>query len=252
MSSTSSRAAGRDADRTVLDNAVWHALDHAHRAFAEGNALARRYRPDVSVFHATPDDDPSSWDALRGTTTSDGSVVLFRALPISPTEDWELQFSGPGFQMLFIEDHADPPALTAVDPDTGRTVQLRALIDADVPAMTALVARTEPGPFRPRTIDLGGYIGIFHDDELMAMAGQRLRPPGFCEISAVCTHPEARRRGYASVVTLHVAAGIIGRGERPFLHLAASNVAAMAVYERIGFEVRTEVGFGAFRLRGER
>jgi predicted GNAT family acetyltransferase len=115
--------------------------------------------------------------------------------------------------------------------------------------MTALVALTEPGPFRPRTIDLGGYIGIFHDDELVAMAGQRLRPPGFCEISAVCTHPSARRRGYASVVTLQVAAGIIDRGERPFLHLAASNTAAMAVYERIGFEVRTAVGFGVYRPR---
>jgi predicted GNAT family acetyltransferase len=113
--------------------------------------------------------------------------------------------------------------------------------------MTALVELAEPGPFRPRTIDLGGYVGIFHDDELVAMAGQRMRPPGFCEVSAVCTHPSVRRRGYASVVTLAVAAGIIAQGERPFLHLAAPNTAALAVYERIGFEVRTEVGFGVFK-----
>ena len=235
---------------TVLDNAVWHSLEHAHSAFAEGDGQARRYRPDVSVFNATPDDHPSSWDALRRSTTAGDSVVLIRAMPITPTDEWELQFSGPGLQMLFVEDRAVPPALPTFDPETGRAVRLRALVDTDVPAMTALVAVAEPGPFRPRTIELGGYIGIFHDDELVAMAGQRLRPPGFCEISAVCTHPSVRRRGYASSVTLHVAAGIIDRGERPFLHLAASNLAAKAVYERIGFEVRTEVGFGMFRRRG--
>ena len=251
MSLTSSRTpTSPDVDVTVLDNAAWHALNHAHREFAEGIGAVRRYRPDVSVFSATLDDTPASWDELLTATPPDEAVVLFRALALTPTDDWDLHHSGPGFQMLFVADRAEPRALPAIDPQSGRAIRLRPLVDADIPAMTALVALTEPGPFRPRTIDLGGYVGIFHDNELVAMAGQRLRPPGFCEISAVCTHPSARRRGYASAVTLHVAAGIIERGERPFLHLAASNTAAMSVYERIGFEVRTTVGFGVYLRRG--
>ena len=116
--------------------------------------------------------------------------------------------------------------------------------------MIALVALTEPGPFRPRTIELGGYIGIFHDDELVAMAGQRLRPPGYCEVSAVCTHPDARRRGYASIVTTRVATAIAERGETPFLHVASDNVTAKAVYEQIGFTVRRTVRFAALRAPG--
>ena len=116
--------------------------------------------------------------------------------------------------------------------------------------MLALIELTEPGPFRPRTIELGGYVGIFHDDELVAMAGQRMHPPGYREISAVCTHPSARRRGYASILTAHVANEIAARGETPFLHLASGNDAARSTYEQIGFAVRTRVAFGVYRFVG--
>ena len=139
------------------------------------------------------------------------------------------------------------PELGPRDPPTGRQVTIRPLGDDDVDAMVALVALTEPGPFRRRTIDLGGYIGIFHDDELVAMAGQRLRPPGYCEVSAVCTHPAARRRGYASILTTLVAAAIAERGETPFLHVADTNTSARAVYELLGFTTRRMVSFGAYR-----
>ena len=117
---------------------------------------------------------------------------------------------------------AATPELPAVDPTTGAAVTMRPLGDDDVDAMVALVALTEPGPFRPRTIELGGYVGIFHGTQLVAMAGQRLRPPGFREVSAVCTHPDARRRGYASIVTAEVSRGVLARGETPFLHVAVT------------------------------
>ncbi len=114
------------------------------------------------------------------------------------------------------------PELPAVDPATGTPVTLRALTVGDVDDMLALVALTEPGPFGRRTIELGGHVGILHGDRMMAMAGQRLRPPGYCEVSAVCTHPYARRRGYASIVTAHGATAIAACGETPILHLAAT------------------------------
>ena len=97
--------------------------------------------------------------------------------------------------------------------------------------------------------ELGGYFGIFHDRQLVAMAGQRFRPPGCCEISAVCTHPDARRRRYASIVTARVAEGIAERGETPFLHVAATNVAARPVYEQLGFTLRAEATFRALKPR---
>jgi ribosomal protein S18 acetylase RimI-like enzyme len=109
---------------------------------------------------------------------------------------------------------------------------------ADVPDMLSLVARTRPGPFLPRTVEFGGYIGIRRDGELVAMAGERIRPPGWSEISAVCTDPAVRGQGLATRLTLAVAAAITGRGETPFLHAAAENVTAIRLYEALGFELR--------------
>jgi predicted GNAT family acetyltransferase len=125
---------------------------------------------------------------------------------------------------------------------------MRDLELTDVDAMVELVALTEPGPFRPRTIELGGYVGIFHDAALVAMAGQRFRPPGFCEVSAVCTHPDVRRRGYASIVSAAVATAIAARGETPFLHVASTNLTAVAVYEQLGFVTRRMVNLGVYRV----
>ena len=233
----------------VLDNAAWHALVGPHRQFAEVGGQARRYRSDVTPFHAAPDDSAESWRDLAVLAGQDGTVVVFRGSPVSPPADWKHVFVGDGQQMVLASSAPTAvPDLPATDPATGKRVAMRALGDADVGAMVGLVKLTEPGPFRPRTIALGGYVGIFHDDQLVAMAGQRLRPPGYCEVSAVCTHPDARRRGYASIVSAHVAGVIAGRGETPFLHLAATNTVARAVYEQLGFTVTRAVSFGAYRI----
>jgi ribosomal protein S18 acetylase RimI-like enzyme len=232
----------------VLDNAGWHALNGPHAPFAQGGGRARRYDPDVSVFHAAVDDSEDAWRDLAALASPEGIVVVFRAPPVTPPAGWVQVFGGVGHQMVPAGTFASLPELPGVDPGTGRRVTLRSLDRDDRDAMIALVALTEPGPFRPRTIELGGYIGIFHDDELVAMAGQRLRPPGYCEVSAVCTHPDARRRGYASIVTAHVANAIAARGEAPFLHVASTNTSGRALYEHLGFTVRRVVSFGAYRV----
>ena len=113
--------------------------------------------------------------------------------------------------------------------------------------MLDLVARTEPGPFAPRTIELGTYLGIRRDGALVAMAGERLRVPGLTEISAVCTDPGHRGQGLASRLIRAVAAGIRRRGETPFLHVAGSNINAIRLYESTGFKVRTAITFAAVR-----
>ena len=134
-------------------------------------------------------------------------------------------------QMIWSGDAA--PAIT---PPAGSAV-LRHLTPADVPAMVELAELTEPGPFRTRTPELGEFFGIFEGGRLLSMAGQRTRVPGFIEVSAVCTHPDARGRGYARAAMLQVMADIVGRGATPFLHAFADNP-AIRVYEALGFTHR--------------
>ncbi len=118
--------------------------------------------------------------------------------------------------------------------------------------MLALVELTQPGPFRPRTIELGHYFGIFEDGALVAMAGERLQTPEFTEVSAVCTHPSARGRGLAAALSHRVATGILARGQTPILHVALTNVGARRVYERLGFVVRRELEFVAVETPAKR
>jgi predicted GNAT family acetyltransferase len=70
------------------------------------------------------------------------------------------------------------------------------------------------------------------------MSGQRTRPAGYTEISAVCTHPDARGRGYAEALIVSLARTIFARGETPFLGVRPDNERAKRVYERLGFKVR--------------
>ena len=223
-------------DEARLDNPVWHALATRHRRVAEGNERARRYDPDVSVFGAIEELDDESWMQLAA-VAGDG-VVLVRADGAQPPDGWTTPFALPGQQMVLPHEPAplDPAPLE-------RAGEHRALGTGDVPAMLELVEITKPGPFRPRTIELGAFTGVFDGDRLLAMAGQRISLPGYVEISAVCTHPDAQRRGLAAALTTLVARQIIAGGDTPILHVANNNERARRVYEALGFETRRELMF---------
>jgi predicted GNAT family acetyltransferase len=110
---------------------------------------------------------------------------------------------------------------------------------ADVPEMLALAELTKPGPFGARTVELGTYLGL-HCGGLVAMAGERLRIPGYTEISGVCTHPDHRGHGYASTLISALVGRISDRGEVPFLHVRPENKRAVELYRQHGFAERAE------------
>jgi ribosomal protein S18 acetylase RimI-like enzyme len=170
-----------------------------------------------------------------------GGVVALSATWLPFPENWEVVFGAEGVQLVADEQ---------VGHDVPGDDEIIRLGPADVPEMLDLVARTEPGPFCPRTIELGTYLGIRRDGGLVAMAGERLHPPGHIEISAVCTDQAWRGHGFGSRVTLAVAAGIRARGEVPFLHAVATNVNAIRLYEQLGFQLRQRTMFRAARVPG--
>lgn len=210
----------------VLDNPVWHALRGPHRPFAEGGERAVRYRPDVALFSALPDEAVAEdWPELAAVLGPNPLAVLFRR-ETSPPEDWEELFRIPTLQMIG-ETVAGASSVLA-----------KRLGDADVPEMLDLAKRTRPGPFVERTIELGSYLGIRENGSLVAMAGERMRLPGWTEISAVCTEESHRGRGLGTELVRSLVASIVGRGETPFLHAVADNVGAIRLYEALGFRTR--------------
>jgi ribosomal protein S18 acetylase RimI-like enzyme len=219
-----------------LDNPTWHALTGRQAGLALGNGRARRVDPAVAVFGAAIDDDPESWAELGVLFGNGSNVILNRSTPMSPPTGWTAVWQTQGLQMLLDRELGNDDA-----PGT------RPLTHDDVDEMIALVALTEPGPFGPRTIEFGGYHGVFDDGRLVAMAGRRISLDGYTEISAVCTHPSARRRGLAGAITTTVAREILAEGDTPILHVAQHNVAAQRLYERLGFVTRTTLTFALLR-----
>jgi ribosomal protein S18 acetylase RimI-like enzyme len=226
----------------VLDNPVYCALTGPQESFAQVKGRARRFPPEMSPFAALPlDATDADWRDLVDLVGAGGTVVG-AALP-APPAGWPAPELWPGVQLVAAPDGDAPPAA----PPVGDVVRLG---DADVPEMTNLVTLTEPGPFAPRTVDFGGYLGVRVDGALMAMAGQRLRVEGYSEVSAVCTLASFRGRGLAGWLTLAVAAEIRARGDVPFLHALASNTGAIRLYEALGFTLRRELMFTAQQLPG--
>jgi ribosomal protein S18 acetylase RimI-like enzyme len=217
----------------VLDNPVWHALTGTHATVAQRRGSAARYVPDVAVFAALADDpSPPAWDALA-TLVGPGAMAFLARPDLTVPDTWTERINAPCRQMWLRDPNA--PAERPADP----TLAVVALGGADVAEMSALVHRTRPGPFVSRTVELGTYLGIRDGDQLVAMAGERLHPPGFTEISVVCTDPAYRGRGLASRLVAGLVRGIRARYETPFLHLTVDNDAAHRVYAALGFETRT-------------
>jgi len=220
-----------------LDNPIWFALTTEHQTLARSHGLARRYPPDVSPLAALLQPTTDAFADLRQLVSPGEHVALFTASPPDVPGGWQIDRSRWIDQMI-CEASPIPPPVAPLPLGT-----------TDVPEMLELTAATEPGPFSRQTIQMGSYFGIrAGDGRLVAMAGERLRSTVFTEISAVCTHPEFRGRGYAQALTMFLAAQIQAAGKIPFLHVKSEN-GAKVVYQKIGFRVRAATYLTVIYLR---
>jgi GNAT superfamily N-acetyltransferase len=223
---------GRQVDTSLLDNPIWNALltDHASLALVDGNA--KRYPPEIGPLSGVPDQSKASYDSLRALAGPGGILVLFFPKPPTLPSGWTLFRGGLVDQMICTTMEDSGPV--GISP----TPTMRRLTPDDIAQMLALAELTEPGPFRKRTMELGTFYGVFDSGRLLAMAGQRMHLPGLIEVSAVCTHPDARGRGYARTLMSHVIRDIRQLGRIPFLHVLADNESAIRVYQHLGFTRR--------------
>ena len=210
-----------------LDRPIWSALTTRQQALAEGGARALRYPTAVGPFADMVDMSPESFAALGALMSGSEIAVLFTPDAVTAPAEFKILLAETGEQMI------GTPAESSI-----RGVDIVTLGADDVPAMMALTELTKPGPFTLRTHELGTFLGIRIDGQLVAMAGERMKPANYTEMTAICVHPDHRGRGYGQVLLGAVASQIAARGEIPFLHVFSKNDSAIALYRRQGMEIR--------------
>jgi ribosomal protein S18 acetylase RimI-like enzyme len=223
-----------------LDRAAWLALNGPQAQFGQVLGNAARYRPEFSPFGATDSDTKIAATDLAALVPAGEVVIIFGSDAERP--GFERVYTGRAHQMVLDSELHRAPL-----PDG---VQARELTLDDAGAVRDLVRLTRPGPWTDRSFELGRFLGVVEDGRLIAMTGERLWLPGYREVSAVCTHPEARGRGLAAALVSQGAGAMQARGEIPFLHVDAQNPGAERVYARLGFRLRAEFPVAAYRRLG--
>ena len=210
-----------------LDRPIWSALTTRQRALADGGADALRYPTAIAPFADMLDMSERSFAALAAMMTGPEIAVLFTPDAVTAPAVFKVLLAETGEQMIGTPEAFSLPG-----------VEIVRLGVADIPSMLKLAELTKPGPFSARTHELGTFLGIRVDGELVAMTGERMKPGNYTEMTAVCVHPDHRGRGYAQALLSAVAKQIVARGEIPFLHVFTNNISAIALYRRQGMEIR--------------
>jgi len=220
-----------------LDNPFWSALRTRHAAIALGDGEARRYpaeyAPFLGIAHAQV-----APDELAVLVAPGESVYMIGVAP-ERTEGFALRAYRPLAQMV-----RETPLQPLAEEDDTDIVLLDERHRDDVLALTALVY---PHYFRPRTMEMGAYYGIFREGRLAAMIGERLGTHDATEMSAICTHPDFNGLGYARRLTTMLTNRTLAAGRLPFLHVSDENTRAKTLYERMGYRRRADVGFWSLR-----
>ncbi|MBG9388628.1 GNAT family N-acetyltransferase [Caenimonas sp. DR4.4] len=213
----------------VLDNIFWNALTGPQAKFASGAGGARRFARGFSPIVGFRDAQQPDFDALAP-YCEPGEHFYCADWTGPPPAGWTVEAEATMYQMVW-----DAPV-----PDAVHDPRIERLQPGHAPLAAELAALTQPGPFGPRTPELGEYFGVFEDGRLIAMCGERVQAAGVREVSGVCTHPQAQGRGLARLLVNHVVRRQMARGEQSFLHVMRSNNGAHGLYARMGFRIHRE------------
>ena len=218
---------GRGVD--LLPNIVWHTLSGAHARHALGNARARRYAPGFSPIVGFADNAAPDFTSLAEVCPP-GEPFYSDGWSGPAPPEWRIEAESTMFKMVW--GGSSPPKDDAIE-----AVRLGS---EHVGQVLELVELTHPGPFGPRTLELGDYFGWFAGSRLVAMAGERMHAGSLREISGVCTHPQWQGQGLAARLVQRLVRDQVLRGEQPFLHVMTDNRGARRLYERLGFAACAE------------
>lgn len=215
----------------VLDNMIWSSITTGNRNISTIDGDVGCYDPQIAPFAAAKEWNEKNWENLHALLPAGRKIAASYYERKKPDEaQWEILQEMECYQMVY-----EKPTDSFT---TGCSSLIVPLGTEHVPQMLELTALTKPGPFFEKTILFGNYFGIFVDGRLAAMTGQRMNPVPYMEVSAVCTHPDFRGKGYAKSTMLHVMKLILENSSIPFLHVLTGNTSAIRLYESIGYTIR--------------
>ena len=217
----------------ILNNPVYESLVNGDRHLGAGDGRIRYFDEAVSPFAGFETGYEKGFDDLYEQLPSGRKILFATRNTLFEPKGWKLMHEIKGLQFVL-----DKPVFK--DPIVHTLVPLK---EVHIPQMVALATLTKPGPFSTRTIEFGYYYGIFENDKLVAMTGQRLHVQNYTEVSAVCTHPDHLGKGYAYALMQHQVNLILNNNQVPFLHVRADNARAIEIYERIGFKENGGMNF---------
>ncbi len=211
-----------------LDNPIWNAVNTGSQTLSFGTDRVRLIDRDMGFFAGMPKYESENLDDLYDFLESGQRVILFPPGQLALDEKWAVHNDHELLQMVCERDFSQ------IEPNP----QIHPLHESHIPEMLALTQLTKPGPFLSKTIEFGDYFGCFSNGKLVSMAGSRLSPSPYTEVSAVCTHPDFAGQGISRKVMPFVLQRIQQRGSIPFLHLYPENFPAYKLYSNLGFVSR--------------
>ncbi len=218
-----------------LDNPFWSSLQTRHRSIAVQAGEVARFPAEFAPFLGVAHGGVSSAKAFDSLLAPDESVYLLGVAPTLP-DVWQIEAFRPLAQMV-----CEAPLEMIDGPE------IIPLTDEHRADVLDLTSRIYPHYFRRRTMELGRYFGIYQDDRLAAMIGERMGTDEHQEISAVCTDPDFNGRGYARRLLAMLSNDNLERNRLPFLHVSHENSRALLLYEQMGYRIRRDIPFYSLR-----
>ncbi len=219
--------------KDVLTNPVYHALLSGDKHLSFGNNNVKYFDEQVSPFAGFEQDHDKGFQEFYELFPAGRKILYASPVFITQPAGWKILHEIKGLQFIY-------EAGCGIKTDFSNIIPLGIM---HIEQMMQLALLTKPGPFGKRTIDFGNYFGIFDNNKLVAMTGQRLHVENFTEISAVCTHPDHTGKGYAHTLLQHQLQRILQQGQQPFLHVREDNARAIALYQRMGFVISRSMNF---------
>lgn len=220
----------KNLEENKLDNPVWNSLSESHSKFAIDYKGTQFYNPDYCPFGGFTELETTLGATNQYSALAENFFIVGEKPEI--TDSLKIVKELVCLQMVIYNKI-----------ELSITSEIVKLTEKHNEELVELVNLVQPGYFKNKTPELGNYYGIFKDNQLIAITGERMKMNDFTEISAIITHPDHTGKGYAKQLIAHCVNAIFSESKIPYLHVVESNSGAIALYEKLGFVTRRKMSF---------